>query len=1038
MADSYGNHDQVKEIITRLQQPIQRLEILLSLLTAPLDNLSLLPPAFRKFNTNPLPSRSVNVRKHIPPIQRALLDHIYPTWDTVLRDHKPDATILLRQYFCPDTFVNVLPISGHLALSSYETLSAGRLSRDGIQLLGNLAHEYPIDRLWTTLFEEKLPPDQRESDAAVKNLTWEDCVRDVVSVPAKVANAVGSSGRGNDMPPILETGVYLNNMCKRVEVLVERMSKRPVREWTDSVNYLLTKLVNVGAFPQSPPTTESQPSFWKTNLRIIRQHLLSLSEPKPYSHAWRSLILSLPSSLTLRSVLTSLFASLEHIRPATDVSWEKRAQVKSESQILTAVLGSLNENEEQLWETATSLILSRDWEESYARIFVCWLAGSNESQQVNTKVLRAFLELIVDAWSTPEHIKHSLLSRHRYLTSLFLLTVSHFPPSSKDLEAVVFSPLFMQGIGTYISHLDTSVRRCGMLTAEIIASMTNKKLSFEDWDGDDSGKPWCRQMRELIKGRDVDADLSALDAASSQPTVKPTVTTTPTIKSDVSRSITEPRVPPTKATFITPETGHDSDDSLTGYASPGSSRSVSPTPSELEEIEKDPTLAVGVKKAPRPVYLAQLGDLIRGTGAKLGKDEPHEADKIEMALNVGEELIRKKKDYGTELAENAVNLVYGFLALHDNFDSPGFDEKRQGAMNALVACAPRNAAPALIEEFFKNQYSVDQRHVALTALAVGARELASLPVPPSQVPEGKTSFPSKMLPGPLHQRYLAASRANTSPLSMMLEDLSRKAIDRGKEATEDKVPEIVREKRLKINKPPTISEIKRTDSSTRLTSLRSGGAPQTKKTTFTDIAAEFFIGPLISRFWLFLQDEQAREERTSQREGRNKYQGAGTGLILNPLVLSQYLRTLAILVSAAQNAPEWLAILGPDSLELAITIGTRPISNTETEDTQSDEPDSGGERKEAAVLTTALELALIVLDGCMELDGGKSLGLDHTNLLFGVGEWAGAVFASLEKGLRVEGGGGLHEVKLQRAAAGVLLKVDELRTRWSRSMIDTR
>ena len=74
----------------------------------------------------------------------------------------------------------------------------------------------------------------------------------------------------------------------------------------------------------------------------------------------------------------------------------------------------------------------------------------------------------------------------------------------------------------------------------------------------------------------------------------------------------------------------------------------------------------------------------------------------------------------------------------------------------------------------------------------------------------------------------------------------------------------------------------------------------------------------------------------------------------------------------------------------------------------------------------------------MELDGGKSLGLDHTNLLFGVGEWAGAVFANLEKGLRVVGGGGLHEMKLQRAAAGLLLKVDELRSRWSRSMIDTR
>ena len=584
----------------------------------------------------------------------------------------------------------------------------------------------------------------------------------------------------------------------------------------------------------------------------------------------------------------------------------------------------------------------------------------------------------------------------------------------------------MQGIGTYISHMDTSVRRCGMLTAEIIATMTNKKLSFGDWDGDDSGKPWCRQMRELIQDRDVDADLSVLGADSSSSVVEPVIT----ITSDNSTLAAElPETPTMKATLITSETGYDSDDSLIGYASPDSSRSASPTPSELEEIEKDPTLVVGIKKVPRPVYLAQLGDLIRGTGPKLGKDEPHECDKIEMALKYGEELIRKKRDYGTELgqrflslesfmdsceitAENAVNLVHGFLVLHDNFNSPGFDEKRQGAMNALIACAPRIASPfvslfflsgitpasltfshsALIEEFFKNQYSVDQRHVALTALAAGARELA------------------------------------------------HEAIDR-KETTEDKSPQMIREKRLKIAKAPAIVEVTSSSSSRgALTSLRSSTALSSSKrrTTFTEVAAEFFIGPLINRFWLFLRDEQMREERTTQRTGRSRYHGAGTGLILNPLVLSQFLRTLAILVNAAQNAPEWLAILGPDSLELAVTIGTRPISSMEIEDVPPHSSSGDGEGKDAAVLVAALELALIVLDGCLELDGGKSLGLDHTNLILGVGEWAGAVFSNLEKGLRVVGGGGLHEMKLQRAAAGLLVKVDELRSRWSRSMIDTR
>lgn len=43
--------------------------------------------------------------------------------------------------------------------------------------------------------------------------------------------------------------------------------------------------------------------------------------------------------------------------------------------------------------------------------------------------------------------------------------------------------------------------------------------------------------------------------------------------------------------------------------------------------------------------------------------------------------------------ENAVNLAHGLMGLQDNYDLEGFDQKRQAALNALVACCPRKAAP---------------------------------------------------------------------------------------------------------------------------------------------------------------------------------------------------------------------------------------------------------------------------------------------------------------------------------------------------------
>ena len=341
---------------------------------------------------------------------------------------------------------------------------------------------------------------------------------------------------------------------------------------------------------------------------------------------------------------------------------------------------------------------------------------------------------------------------------------------------------------------------------------------------------------------------------------------------------------------------------------------------------------------------------------------------------------------------------------------------------------------ALIEEFFKNQYSTDQRYVALNALATGARELASLPMPVSKVSAERTSFPSKMLPGPLHHKYISAQKSDTRLVPLLMDEISRQALNNEKSAT-SQFPEIIRERRLRLQKPSGIAEV---TPSYPLSPLQKP-LHHTPSTKFIDVAAEFFIMPFINRFWIFLRDEQTREERTAHSEGRGRYYGAGTGLILNPLVLSHVLRTLGILVNASQNAPEWLAIIGPESLELAITIGTRPISLMASSDDREDgEEGQDRQENEASVLTSALELAVVVLHGSLEIDGGKLLSLEHSTLVLGVSEWAAKVFSSLEKGTKVRGGGGLHEKKLSRAAAGVLLKSDELRSKWGRSILDTR
>lgn len=44
-------------------------------------------------------------------------------------------------------------------------------------------------------------------------------------------------------------------------------------------------------------------------------------------------------------------------------------------------------------------------------------------------------------------------------------------------------------------------------------------------------------------------------------------------------------------------------------------------------------------------------------------------------------------------AENAANLAYALVSLNNNFELEEFALKRQGALNALVVCAPQYTAP---------------------------------------------------------------------------------------------------------------------------------------------------------------------------------------------------------------------------------------------------------------------------------------------------------------------------------------------------------
>lgn len=45
--------------------------------------------------------------------------------------------------------------------------------------------------------------------------------------------------------------------------------------------------------------------------------------------------------------------------------------------------------------------------------------------------------------------------------------------------------------------------------------------------------------------------------------------------------------------------------------------------------------------------------------------------------------------------ENAVYIALALAGLNDNFELDDFDNRKQGILNALVACSPRQTAPCV-------------------------------------------------------------------------------------------------------------------------------------------------------------------------------------------------------------------------------------------------------------------------------------------------------------------------------------------------------
>ena len=222
MSDEYldSTHAQIRDVIHRLQSPVQDLPSLYALLVAPLGNLGFLPPQFYNHQSSAVLVNAISIPKQIPPLQRALLEHIVPVWGHTLDQENSFA--LIQQYFAPDLFFSGNANARQIAVYAYSTILSLPLTEHSVRLLVQLSKLYPVDVLWDTLIHAK-----RKAGSGKWSVTWEDCVRDVCAVPAKVANFFGAQHRSSTIPPELEPAAYLNRVCTRLDAVVSSLTSKP-------------------------------------------------------------------------------------------------------------------------------------------------------------------------------------------------------------------------------------------------------------------------------------------------------------------------------------------------------------------------------------------------------------------------------------------------------------------------------------------------------------------------------------------------------------------------------------------------------------------------------------------------------------------------------------------------------------------------------------------------------------------------------------------------------------------------------------------
>lgn len=530
------------------------------------------------------------------------------------------------------------------------------------------------------------------------------------------------------------------------------------------------------------------------------------------------------------------------------------------------------------------------------------------------------------------------------------------------------SSTHMTGTSNRLNSSSVHARVLGMCVAMAISTLVDKQGQKMDFDIEDVKTDEAKSLMELIKVRDKVGQLSDVVAhiKNSKPqtarlTARPSGKEMERIKTS---SKTESRIAEVNHEKSGPRVieilGDDEEDDLVPYSKPDS---------DPEDDDDDPTL-INRNKPRAPVYIR---DLIAGL------QDTENYDKQKLAIENAASLIRRKAGFGKEVKDHALELGTILASLGDTFKLEDFAELRLQALIALLLSDPRTQGPWFARQAFDGDYSLSQRATLLSAIGLGARELAGYQDVDNLNPAvtSKDSLPSKRLPERYHNIYAGiASKpletSQSSRLQTVVANLERSMIQPLAASAADAAT------------GPSALKV-------RTFSSRMDVAQRTKKVPneLAKMLAVAFFFPLVGHWSTHVQAY-----------------GSSRNIYLQPFLLTTYLKTLALLLHAS----------GPGTVNL-------PQLTTEFWDLLL------GVRRVASEDVAVLEAVLFSLLTLLEVNEDKKRLVDeHSRQLVETQEWTELMFsrasAADKEGERV-----------RTLAAGVLVRSREVVEKYQRLMV---